>query len=799
LLCASYDFSYSLTNIFKMKKILPVFMSFLLLVNFGFSQVQPEKPIVIKANYFDVSPPLKDMVKQYNARADMSWKENVVKNSLNVFQQDGDNYDVNFNDPIRQATFGPKSSDTTIQNFEGVGANGALPPDTDGDVSPDYYFQVVNTKYKIFTKTGNPILGPLANNSIFGNMPHNTNDGDAVVLYDENAGRWLFSQFSLPNYPNGPFYENVAISQTSDPTGSWYRYQFTFSVMPDYPKLSVWRDAYYMTIRRFSSGSGTWIGPAACALDREKMLAGDASAAIVMFNLPSSSEGPLSLDCDSEFPPVGTPNYVSYLTQSPSQINLYAFHVDWANTSNSTFALESSVPLSAFGTMGGTVIPQKGTSQKVDAFSRKGLMFRMPFRKFNDHWSAVASFTVAVSGKAGIRWMELRNTGSGWSLYQEGTYAPDAVNHRWMPSIAMDADGNIGLGYSVSSTTMYPSIRYTGRLSSDALGTMTIAEKGIINGGGCQTDASGRWGDYSAMNVDPAAPGTFWFTNEYYASTSGAGWQTRIASFSLGNAFASYVTAAPGTICAGGDSIQVKAIAYGGSGTYTYSWSSLPAGFVSTLKEPKAAPTVDTKYICVVSDGTNTMSDTSNLVKVYQQPYTFPGADTLCDPTAVSIELHGVQNFCRQTQWQTTGNGTFANALSLNTTYTFGSADRTNKYVYLKLVGVATPPCTGSYTSQRYVGLFPVGVDEHSANTLSLNVQPNPAHETVSITVNGLTDKTATLNLLNMKGQSVFSADLSSMQNSVTTQIDVSSFARGIYVVKVKTDTAVETKQLVVQ
>ncbi len=782
-----------------MKKFQTLILSFLLLVNLGFSQSRSEKPIVIKANYFDVSPPLRDMLQQFTARPDMSWKENVVKNPLNVFTNGTDNPDPNFIDPVQQSTFGQILSDTTIQNFEGVGFNGGLPPDTDGDVSSGYYFQVVNSKYKIFNKSGAGIYGPFNSSAIFNGLPNNSNDGDAVVLYDENADRWLFSQFSLPNGNNAPFYENVAISVTNDPTGSWYRYQFTFSVFPDYPKLSVWSDAYYMTIRRFTAGSLQWIGPAALALDRTKMLAGDASAAMVQFNLPSSSEGPLPLDCDSDFPPAGTPNYVSYLVQSPPTLNMYEFHVDWTNTSNSTFTLTTPIPISAFSTLGKFVIPQKGTSQKVDAFSTKGLMFRMPFRKFNNHWSVMASFTVSASGKAGIRWMELRSTGSAWSLYQEGTYAPDAINYRWMPSIAMDSSGNVALGYSISSSNMYPSIRYTGRLSNDALGSMTIAEKGIMNGGGSQTDPSGRWGDYSAMAVDPSAPGTFWYTNQYYSATSDASWQTRIASFSLGTLFASYATVTPAVICAGHDSVQLHCIAYGGSGSYTYSWTSIPPGFTSTLKDPKDQPAQDTKYVVAVSDGSQTKNDTTLVVTVNGAPYTYAGADTIVDPSVVSIDLHGIANFYRAIQWQTTGNGVFGNNSQLNTSYTFGSADRANGGVTLKLIALAIPPCTGSYTSSRAVFLWPLGVQNNTGSGLSLSIQPNPASKDVSILISGMENTSGTLTVLNITGSAVYTAVLSPSQNTITKQIDLSNFARGVYIVRLNTDRSNATKQLVVQ
>ncbi|HNY02356.1 MAG TPA: hypothetical protein PKG48_07210, partial [Bacteroidales bacterium] len=467
---------------------------------FSFSQETGQKPIVMKPVYFDVSPPLIDMVQKSDVIIDHSWKEGIVKNKLNTLSHDeGDNSYVGV-DPVVQPFFGDQVTDTTIQNFDGVGANGSYPPDTDGDVGPNHYMQVVNCRFAVYDKNGNKLMGPSNNSTIFNGLPNNSNDGDAIVLYDENADRWLFSQFSLPNYPNGPFYENVAISQTNNPTGSWYRYQFQFSDMPDYPKLAVWGDGYYMTIRRFSAGSGSWLGPAAVAMERDKMIAGQATAQMVMFNLPSSSEGTQAADCDSDFPPAGTPCPVCYLAMTATgSVRLYDFHVDWTTPANSTFAQSASIPISAFTTYTGNAIPQKGTSQKLDAMSGKRIMFRMPFRKFNDHWSMLLSTTVNAGGTAGIRWLELRNVAGTWSLYQEGTYAPADGNYRWMGSIGMDSLGNIALGYSVSSSNLFPSIRYTGRLANDPLGQMTIAEKGIINGGGSQTNSDGRWGDYSAM------------------------------------------------------------------------------------------------------------------------------------------------------------------------------------------------------------------------------------------------------------------------------------------------------------
>ncbi len=516
-----------------MKKHLTLILLLLLGENFSFAQQEVQKPTVITACYFDISPPLRDLIQKSDAITDRSWKEAAVKNSLNVFSNNKGNEDFQDPDPVHQSAFGELTSDTTIQNFEGISAGEWYPPDTDGDVSPSYYMQVVNTQFAVYDKNGNLLLGPSLSSNIFTGLPNNTNDGDAILLYDENADRWLFSQFALPHYPNGPFYENVAISQTNDPTGTWYRYQFSFTDMPDYPKIAVWGDGYYMTIRRFSSGGLSWMSPSAVAMDRTKMLAGDASAGMVKFDLPSSSEGPQAADCDSDFPPDGTPCPVAYLTSSSVVLN--DFHVDWTTPANSTFTQTNTVAISPFSYFGySKYVPQKNTSQKLDAMSAKRIMFRMPFRKFSTHWSMLLNTTVNVSGVAGIRWMELRNVAGTWSLFQEGTYAPGDGRWRWMGSIAMDAAGTIALGYSISSGSMFPSIRYTGRLIGDAPGVMTFAEKGIMNGAGSQTNTDGRWGDYSAMAADPVEIGKFWYTQEYFASTSLSNWKTRIASFSLG-------------------------------------------------------------------------------------------------------------------------------------------------------------------------------------------------------------------------------------------------------------------------
>ncbi|MFZ4520595.1 MAG: T9SS type A sorting domain-containing protein [Bacteroidales bacterium] len=779
-----------------MRKFLTIALLLFLGMNFSFAQQETQKPVIIKPVYFDISPPLRDMVQKSDEVLDNSWKQGIVKNKLNTYTPESSYLDSPGKELIPQFSFGSVQTDTTIQNFDGVGANGSYPPDTDGDVGLTHYMQVVNCRFAIYDKNGNKLMGPSNNSVIFNGLPHNTNDGDAILLYDENADRWLFSQFALPNYPNGPFYENVAISQTNDPTGTWYRYQFTFADMPDYPKLAVWADGYYMTIRRFSAGAGTWMGPAVVAMDRTKMLVGDQSAAMVMFTMPSSAEGTQAADCDSDFPTLGTPCPVGYLTSTT--VKLYDFHVDWATPANSTFLQNYTIPISMFSVLNGNAIPQKGTSQKLDAMSGKRIMFRMPYRKFATYSSMLINTTANVSGTAGIRWMELRNVAGAWSLYQEGTYAPGDGLWRWMGSIAMDASGNIALGYSVSSSNLYPSIRYTGRMNGDPLGQMTIAERGIINGGGSQTNTDGRWGDYSAMAADPSEVGKFWYTQEYFSTTSSANWKTRIGSFSFSNVFSTVTTALPNPVCLG-DSTQLNVVPYGGSGTYTYSWSSIPAGFTSNIQNPKVLPGDTTKYIATCSDGSITRNDTVQ-VNIAYKPVVSAGADTTVCWYVTSVALHGSATNYKQFGWSTTGSGNFTNTSTFETTYNPSIDDKLAGSVDLKLVASSNLPCSGNVTSIKKV-TFDVctGIAGQNNSEPGLLIQPNPAHASVSIGIKGVTSGSAQLSISSMDGKILYSSEVEGTSAPILKKMDLTGYSKGIYLVQLKTGKNVITEKMIVQ
>jgi hypothetical protein len=612
-----------------MKKVSFALLMMVLWINYSFTQNNISAPIVQMPVYFDVSPPLRDMVQRNPHKAESSWKDGIVKNKFNIRPRPTGQVPGGVSDPALQTDNGMVVTDTTIVNFEGnSNTEGVYPPDTHGDVGPNHYFQVVNSHYAIYNKTGTLLLGPVANSSVFNGLPNNSNDGDAVVLYDEQADRWLFSQFSLPNYPNGPFYQMVAVSQTPDPTGAWNRYQYSFTNMPDYPKFGIWGDGYYMSMHQFSAGTFNWAGCGAVAYNRTLMLAGSPAATMVMFTKPASDEafGWLPSDCDGPFPTGNPPNYFLYDFDGTSNdhLGIYEFHVDWTTTANSTFTNLLSLPVNSF-TANMTGITQPSTAVKLDLINDR-MMYRLQYRSFPGYSTMVVNRTVDITSTvAGIRWYELRKTTGAWSIYQQGTYSLADNNSRWMASIAMDSSGNMAMGYSVSGSTLFPSIRYTGRKKNDALGQMTIAERGIFNGTGSQTGTASRWGDYSALSCDPSAKATYWYTTEYYPTTASVAWHTRIASFRFASNPVVITTAPTGITCTGATlngSVNPNGlatnyhfewgttIAYGNNTATTSAGSGTAVIFVSgPVTGLISGTTYHFRLVAVNSDGTSYGSD----------------------------------------------------------------------------------------------------------------------------------------------------------------------------------------------
>jgi PKD repeat protein len=501
--------------------------------NLAAQAVGPEK--IITPIGFDISAKLIDITPVAPGYVDRSWKEKVIPNKDGFLEEFNVPSAWTGPDPVLQDDIaGSRSTATIGQNISGLSnTSGVAPPDTDGDVGMTHYMQMVNLSFQIWTKNGVSVYGPAANSTLWNGFTGpwtGTNDGDPIVLYDQYADRWIASQFSLPNYPSGPFYELIAVSQTNDPTGAWYRYAYEFANMPDYPKFGVWPDGYYFTINQFSPPNLGFAGAGVCVLDRAAMISGNPNAQMLFFNLGTAYGSLLPADVDGpNLPPSGSPNYL--LNLGTNLLRVWKATIDWVNTGNSTVTLVQSLTTQSFSTSN-IVVNQPGTSQTLDPLATR-LMYRLQYRNFGTYEAMVTNHTVNANGagQAGVRWYELRKTGSTWSIYQQGTYAPNDGNDRWMASVAMNGNGEIAVGYSVASASTYPSIRVAGQTAaSSGTGVLDVAETSIVAGAYSQTGVN-RWGDYSMMSVDPTDDATFWYTNEY--SNGGWNWVTKIASFSF--------------------------------------------------------------------------------------------------------------------------------------------------------------------------------------------------------------------------------------------------------------------------
>jgi hypothetical protein len=553
---------------------------------------------------------------------------------------------------IQSSVSGPAVNTSGGLTFAGVGKGNygfspdAAPPDTNGAVGATQYVQWVNESFAVFNKSTGAIASgfPKAGNSLWTGLKDANgkasgcavnNDGDPVVQYDKAANRWIMTQFSVSSPSTYGYLQCVAVSQTSDATGAYYQYAFTEPYFNDYPKLGVWPNGYFLTFNMFNGNS--FVGARACALDRAKMLVGDPTAQQVCFQFGGNDGGMLPADLDgSTPPPAGSPNYL--LEFGSNSLDLFKFHVDFATPSNSTMSQSTNIPVAAFSAAcngGGTCIPQSGTSQQLDSLADR-LMYRLAYRNFGDHESLVVDHSVTAGTSVGVRWYELRNPGGTPTVYQQGTYAPDS-NYRWMGSIAMDHSGDIAMGYSVSSSSMFPSIAYTGRVLTDTLGTME-AEKTITSGGGSQLRTLNRWGDYSAMTVDPVDDCTFWYTNEYLKSSGTFNWSTSIASFKFpgcgsttANDFSISANPASLTLAqnAGGTSTISTVVAAGSAGTVALSVSGVPAGATASFN-----PT------SVTAGNASTLTVNAGTASAGTYPLTVTGTEgTVTHSTTVSLTI----------------------------------------------------------------------------------------------------------------------------------------------------------------
>jgi hypothetical protein len=547
--------------------------------------VQGKGPKWTQATAFDVSKPLKELAKGVDYHGRLPGSSGLAPGTVDR--------DLDTSTASATALRGPSSRAAgarqaaaqallPLLTFEGISNQDNFdlfgfrvnPPDPVGDVGPKHYVEMVNLAFAVYDKQGTVLLGPAPIGALWeGFAVDDCTDpsGDPIVLYDETKNRWLLSQFTTRGFddPELPFYNCVAVSKTPDPTGEYYRYAFITQpdtvdggyFFPDYPKYGVWSNSYIMTTRDF--GLVDQYGISVYALEKNKMISGQADARAVQFFLDSNDvplsligDGLLPADLDGNRRPqdhdpapiVGTMDDNALYGAQFDALNVFELSVLWNSKPEASFEFVGSVPVTPFDSMfpcaptSRDCLPQPGIAnpaQYLDILSyRQRPTWRLAYRNFGSYEAMVTSQSVEASpGVAGMRWYEIRRVNGEYSVHQQGTYSPDSV-HRWMGSAAMDGRGNIALGYSVvDGTSVYPGIRYTGRLAGDPPGQMTLGEGTIVNGTGVQTTTNSRWGDYTSMNVDPSDNCTFWYVNEYYTAagqaSSPAGWQTRVGAFRL--------------------------------------------------------------------------------------------------------------------------------------------------------------------------------------------------------------------------------------------------------------------------
>jgi hypothetical protein len=497
-------------------------------------------------------------------------------------------------DPVLQKQALPAVSATPGADFDGISSGGLVPSDSNLAIGPNDIVETVNVQFAVYSKTGAILAGPTNFESLLSPLGGDCANtiGDPIVLYDRQADRWLLADIGNGS---GGYGECVAVSQTNDPTGAYYLYGYSFGAnLNDYDKLSVWptasNSAYLATYNIFQGGE-SFIGADLCGFDRTKMLAGDSTAAQLCQMSPSDEFGYLPSDNDGPTPPTdGTPGlFISWFDNSPGQLYLRSLTMNFAagtSTLSSPTIISVANENMACGN-GGQCVPQLGTSATLDTLGDR-LMYRFAIRHFADHDRAVVNHAIGNSGAAAVRWYELYDPAGNVTLNQQGTFGPDKT-YRWMASLAEDQNEDIGLGYSTSSSSLHPGIRFTGRVPADPLGSMET-EASILEGAGSQQGSnSDRWGDYTAMVVDPGDDCTFWYVDQYEQVTGVDNWHTNIASFVFNGcgvqAPSFTLSASPSNLSiaqgsSGTSTITVTPVD-GFTGSVTLSTSSLPTGVTS--------------------------------------------------------------------------------------------------------------------------------------------------------------------------------------------------------------------------
>ena len=441
-------------------------------------------------------------------------------------------------DPIIQTAPQTRVAAPPIINIPGLTNSVVSPTDPTGAVGPNHYVQMTNVGWSVWDKNGNQAPGFPKSLS----DPLGSGNGDPIVLYDREADRWMISQFRNPFNPTTSRFV-VAISQTPDPTGSYNVFTFNPNGTIDYPHFGIYGNSIVIT-GNFSPTGRMY------ALNREKLINGDASAEMVSLQMPSYRSGIIfnaPQPAHSEGAGIASgPVPIVWMQDNAfggvttDHIKIWDFDVNWSNPSSASVSAPLEVQLSSYdsfiaGTNGDNFanLEQPNTTQRIDALVNV-VNFQTHRYDFGSHESMVVNWVVEPvnsSKISGLRWMEFRKTGSNpWTLFQEGTYTDPVGNESvFMGAMGMDQEGNIAMAYIKTGSESFPSLYFTGRKDGDPLGQMTLGETLIIEG--TNRAFGSRYGDYGQLVIDPVDDLTFWYTSEYSGSSGGR--RTRIASFKV--------------------------------------------------------------------------------------------------------------------------------------------------------------------------------------------------------------------------------------------------------------------------
>jgi hypothetical protein len=596
------------------------------------------------------------------------------------------------------------SSPAPIRSFDGLHLSGTCtggtcgagwPSDPVGDVGPNNYVEGVNSSIGIFDKSGNQ-QGAITFDQLWQPLPgtpcHGSNQGDPTVIYDPLDDRWIVADMGFTfsgGQPAGPFYECIAVSMGANPaTSGWFLYpvETSATLLGDYPKMAIWPDGLYLTVNQFTEPAQSYSGVGVFVLNLADLVAGNplrsASA-----TLPASvfSVLPAEFHGNGTQPPGGSPEYLVSESESYYAYEVRTAAVNWNASPSPTLTLGGATVVGqqqyAAPPPNTDIVPQKGSAVLVDSIGDR-LMMQAQYQDLGGAESLWVDHAVQSTSSVptGIQWAQIgvSNGSVNPNRLQEQifTNGNDGV-WRWVPSLAVDSAGDMAVGYSTSSASTYPGLAYAGRLATDPPGQLGQGEMVLQAGGGPQQyGGSSRWGDYSAMAMDPTDGCTFWYVNQYYPdlTTSGSGdWHTRISSFQFPACLhsAPVVTAQPSpqsvvagqtaTFAAAASGRPAPTVQWQVSTNAGASWAPVSGATSTTLSFPAQLAQSGSQYEAVFTNTNGSVtSNPATLTVAAPTPPAItgqPGAETVVMGQTATFASSASANPAPTVQWQQSSDG----------------------------------------------------------------------------------------------------------------------------------------------